>query len=258
MNRDPYKLSVKASLEESGYSATLIEEDQREKRADLLATCDTDSLIVEVKCKYDDEELHNQLRRAGPREIVPYHADIQRNNSLASIIEEAFRQIEASRHLAKGAFGVLWFHPDPKLGFSDSDEQIRMNLYGGRYAFVDGPDGAGWCMQCFYTTYSDFYRYTSVEAVALHTEEGVQLLPNPFSQRAHDFGGTRLYQDFQRRSAVWSPELLAAEGTALCVQGSIDLRDIEAVRAALESQNPAYKIIRFVDMDSYGGVMNVE
>jgi hypothetical protein len=258
MNRDPYKLRAKASLEESGYTVHLVDAKQNDKRADLLATCETDSLIVEVKCKYDDGELSKQLRTAGPREIVPYHANIQTNNSLASLIEEASRQIEASRSLSKGAFGVLWFHPDPKLGFSDSDQQIRMNLYGGRYAFVDAPDGSQWCMPCYYTTYSDFYRYASIDAVALHGEKGVQLLPNPFSARAHDFKKARLYQDFHYHSAVWAPELLAADGGALCIYGLVDLKDLEAVRLSLEKQNPGFKIVKIVDMHSYGGVMNIE
>ncbi len=257
MNRDVYKLRTKACLEESGYTAQLIDEDQNEKRADLFATCDTDSLIVEVKCKYDDDDLYKQLCKAEPRKIIPYHASIQRNNSLASIIKEASRQIEASRYLSADAFGVLWFHPDPKLGFSDADHQIRMNLYGGRYAFVDTPNGSKLCMACYYTTYSDFYRYTSIEAVALHSEQGVQLLPNTFSTRAHNFRRTRLYEDFRRHSAVWAPELLAAEGEALYVKGSVDFKDFEAVQVALEQQNPGYKIVRFVDMHSYGGVMNI-
>lgn len=258
MKRDAYKFKAKSCLEESGYTVCLIEEEQDVKRADLLASCETDSLIVEVKCKYDDNELSKKLHTAKPREIVPYHAEIQRKNSLSSLIEEASRQIEASKFLSENAFGVLWFHPDPKVGFSDSDEQIRMTLYGGRYAFVDAPVGSQLCMPCYNTTYSDFYRYTSINAVALHVEEGVQLLPNPFSDRTYDFKKTRLYKDFSHHSAIWTPELLDAEGGALFLQGTIDPNDLEAVRVALEKQNPGYKIVKFVDMHSYGGAMNVE
>jgi hypothetical protein len=195
---------------------------------------------------------------SGDREILPYYAEIQRNNSLAAIIEEASRQIEASRFLSERALGVLWFHPEPKVGFSDSDQQIRMNLYGGRYAFVDAPDGSQWCMECYYTTYSDFFRYASLDAVALHGDLGVQLLPNTFSKRASDLKESRLYLDFERHSAVWTPELLAASGDALCLHDQIDLKNLEAVRSALEGQNPGYKIVEFIDMHSYGGVMNVD
>lgn len=258
MKRDPYKYQAKACLEESGYNVRLIEEEQNDKRADLLASCETDSLIVEVKCKYDDFELFKQLSTAGYREILPYHAEIHRNNCLSSLIEEASRQIEASKILSKDAFGVLWFHPDPKLGFSDSDQQIRMTLYGGQYAFVDAPDGSQWTMPCYYTTYSDFYRYASINAVALHVGEGVQLLPNPFSDRTNDFKKSRLYEDLSHHSSVWTPELLDAEKGALCLHGAIDLKDLDAVRAALEKQNPGYRIVKFIDMHSYGGVMNIE
>lgn len=258
MQNDPYKFRAKGCLEESGYNVCLIEEDQTCERADLLAKCESDALLVEVKCKYDDLKLSEQLRVVRRREIVPYHANIQRNNRLAAIIEKASRQIEASRFLSERAFGMLWFHPDPKLGFSNSDQQIRMNLYGGRYAFVDAPDDSQWCMACYYTTYSDFFRYASIDAVALHSEHGVQLLPNPFSQRASDFKETRVYRDFHRHSAVWAPELLAASGQALCLHGRVDLKDLEAVRGSLEEQNPGYKIVSFVDMHSYGGVMNVD
>lgn len=258
MKRDPYKFQVKSCLEESGYTVHLIEEDQNDNRADLLASCETDSLIVEVKCKYDDDELFKQLRAAKARETVPYHAEIRRKNSLSSLIEEASRQIEASKILSKDAFGVLWFHPDPKLGFSDADQQIRMTLYGGQYAFVDAPDGSQLTMPCYYTTYSDFYRYASINAVVLHVEEGVQILPNTFSDRINDFKKSRLYEDFSHHSSVWTPELLKAEGRALCLHGAIDLKDLDAVRAALEKQNPGYRIVRFVDMHSYGGIMNIE
>jgi hypothetical protein len=258
MKRDPYEFQAKTCLEESGYNVDLIAEEQDDKRADLLASCETDSLIVEVKCKYDDLELSNQLTNAEYREILPYHAEIRRNNSLSSCIEEAARQIEASKILSTNAFGVLWFHPDPKLGLSDSDQRMRMTLYGGQYAFVDDPNGSQLTMPCYYTTYSDFYRCTSIDAVALHVEEGVQLLPNPFSDRIDYFKKTRIYKDFSNHSSIWTPELLVTEGDALCLHGEIDLKDIEAVRAALEKQNPGYKIVRFVDMHSYGGVMNIE
>ena len=98
MKRDPYKFQAKSYLEESGYTVHLIEEDQNDKRADLLASCETDSLIVEVKCKYDDDELFKQLHAAKAREMVPYHAEIQRNNSLSSLVEEASRQIDSIPH----------------------------------------------------------------------------------------------------------------------------------------------------------------
>ena len=258
MRLDPYKYQAKACLEESGYNVSLIAEERDKKRADLLASCETDSLIVEVKCKYDDLALSQQLVNAEYREILPYRAEIRRNNSLSSLIEEASRQIEASKFLSKNAFGVLWFHPDPKLGFSDSDKQMRLTLYGGQYAFVDAPDGSPLTMPCYYTTYSDFYRYTSINAVALHIEEGVQLLPNPFSDRINDFKKARIYEDFSHHSSIWTPELLDHEEGALCLHGEIDLKDIAAVRAALEKQNPGYKIVQFVDMHSCGGVMNIE
>jgi len=258
MKRDSYKFQAKSCLEESGYTVHLIEEDQNDKRADLLASCETDSLIVEVKSKYDDDELFKQLHAAKAREMVPYLAEIQRNNSLSSLIEEASRQIETSKFLSESAFGVLWFHPDPKLGLSDSDEQIRMTLYGGQYAFVDAPDGTQWSMPCYYTTYSDFYRYTSINAVVLHVEEGFQILPNTFSDRINDFKESRLYEDFSYHSSIWTPELLAAEGSALCLHGAIDFKDLETVRIALEKQNPGYRIVKFIDMQSYGGVMNIE
>lgn len=257
MNRDPYKLRAKACLEETGYAVQLIDEVQGQKRADLFATCQRDSLIIEVKCKYDDDWLCEQLRETEPRKVIPYHALIQRNNSLASLIEEALGQIEGCRHLSERAFGLLWFHPDPKLGFSDSDQQIQMNLYGGRYAFIDTPNGSEVSMVCYYTTYADFYRYRSIAAVVLHIKEGARLLPNPFSTRADDFRRTMLYEDFCRHSAVWDPELVAADGDALCLKGSVNLKDVDAVVLALEKQNPGYKIVSFVDMHSYGGVMNV-
>ena len=258
MRDDSHMLRVKKCLEESGYNVCLIDEDQTSKRADLLAKCETDTLLIEVKCKYDDLGLQEQLQAAGAREIVPYHADIQRNNNLAAIIEEASRQIESSRFLSETAFGVLWFHPEPKVGFFDSDKQIRMNLYGGRYAFVDAPDGSQWCMECYYTTYSDFFRYAALDAVALHSDDGVQLLPNTFSKRASDFKESRLYRDFEQHSAVLTPDFLAARGEALCLHGRVNLKDSDAVRRVLEGQNPGYKFVRFIDMHSYGGVMNVD
>jgi hypothetical protein len=258
VQEDAYKFRVKECLEESGYNVRLIDEDQTSKRADLLAECETDTLLVEVKCKYDDLELQKKLQAAEVREILPYRARVQRNNSLAAIIEKAARQIESSRSISEKAFSILWFHPDPKVGFSESDKQIRMNLYGGRYAFVDSPDDSQWCMECYYTSYSDFFRYDSLDAVALHGEQGVQLLPNTFSKRATHFKASMVYRDFERHSAIWTPELLAASGDALCLHDQVDLKDLEAVRRALEGQNPGYKIIRFIDMHSYGGVMNVD
>jgi len=52
--------------------------------------------------------------------------------------------------------------------------------------------------------------------------------------------------------------LLAADGGALCIYGLVDLKDLEAVRLSLEKQNPGFKVVKFVDMHSYGGVMNIE
>lgn len=254
---DAFRNKVKSCLEESGYKVSIIPEENDVKRADLFAKCDSDALIIEVKCKFDDKNLCETLNKTEPGKQVPYFKSIKRQNHLASLVKKASEQINATRQLYGNVFGVIWFRPNPLIGLYDSDKQIKLNLYGGRYAFVDAPNGSKLCVPCYYCTYSDFYRYRNIDAVILNIEDGALLLPNPFSAIKHDFQKTRLYQDFEHLSAIWTPELSKAEETALYIEGSFDLQDQSLIKYELEKQNPGYRIIMFVEPNSIGGVMKI-
>jgi hypothetical protein len=232
---DLYKQTVKACLEESGYSVELLKDTAAAQTADLHATCSTDSLLVEIKCKFDDGALHSALRAAPDGQVIHYATEIERLSRLSTIIRKAAAQIESSRYLSPKAFGILWFHPELKVGFSD--EQIKLNLYGGRYAFVDAPDGNGYCMPCYYTTHSDFKRYAALAAVVLQSKEHVELLPNPFSPVATEFEETTLYKDLIHN--VWTPEIARDNAEALMIRPkSIFLTDARETRSALMDENP--------------------
>jgi hypothetical protein len=132
-----------------------------------------------------------------------------------------------------------------------------MNLYGGRWAFVDTPEGSHLCIPCYYCTYSDFYRYTSLDCVILHAEDGCVLMPNTYSSRLDVFRQSCLYKDFEKHSAIWSPEVLEEAGEALCLKGKVNIKDACLVFQHLSLQYPKHKI-RFVDLNAYGGVMKVD
>lgn len=246
-------------LQQIGYRAMSIQESDKDKRADIFAECESDSIVIEVKSKADEKEvtLYQELVNSPEEQPISYQEAIERKDRITKILKEASKQIEETKIQYSDSFGVIWFQSKTKLGFSESYEQLKMNLYGGRYAFVDAPDGTGYCMQCFNTYYSDFYRFKNVDAVILDMPKGCQLLPNQHSQTSNKFQNTKLYEFFASGGAIWSPEIMQKEGTALNLSGSVDLKNISKVIQELEKQNPGYKIKTFVDMNAYGGIVKI-
>lgn len=254
--KDNFRNIAKSRLEQIGYHVSIIPEDNDAKRADLYAKSDSDALIVEVKRRFDDKMLCETVGKTKPREIVPHSKPIKRQSCVTSIIKEASEQVLVTLQMYRNAFGVTWFHPNPMIGFSIADRQIKLNLYGGRYAFVDAPNGSHLCRPCYYSTYSDFYIYRNIDALILDLDDRAQLLPNPFSTKAHAFRKTKLYKDFKCSSAIWTPELQSRK-TVLYIKGDIDLKNESLVKYELKKQNPGYKNFRFVQLNSIGGIMKI-
>ena len=109
-------------------------------------------------------------------------------------------------------------------------------------------------MRCYRCTYSDYYRYTDIDATVINHDNEGQMLLNPFSPRLEEFRSSRICEYFLSRNAVISPEQEEREGSALILRSEADLSDERTVANALEAQYAGYTV-KFAEMQSIGGVL---
>jgi len=254
---DTESVIAKHYLEQVGYKVTPIPASQAEKRADLFAESDSDTLAVEVKSRFDEDRIQSAVINSSVGEISPYHVSLEKSNAVSKVISEASKQIKSVK-LSKGAmFGVLWFRPQPRIGFLDTPEVLLATLLGVKWAMVRPPEGEWAWMRCYHCNYCDYYRYTDIDATVINTDNEGKILLNTFSPRANDFVSSHIYEYFMSHGAVISPEREEKEGAALILRKEVDLTSESEVAKALEIQYGGYTV-KFAEMQSIGGVLRCQ
>lgn len=215
------KAAIKKILEDKGFKVELIEETD-ELTPDILASDSHTQLLIEIKERYGAEGS-----RVDGREV---RLDkIARQNRLSGISKKAMEQLK-SQSTAR-TFNLLWLVADPtdrKLHY----EQFRMTSYGIRIV-IGTRAGQSFAKECYYATYSDFYRWCDVlDGVVLGNFGGVFI--NNYSPRYRRFRTTGFVKLFE--SAVWDPTELEQRGDALRLDSDVDRSDEDAVKKAIEAK----------------------
>ena len=109
-------------------------------------------------------------------------------------------------------------------------------------------------MRCYRCSFSDYFRYTDIDATVINIDNEGQILINPFSPRVDSFRSSHIFEYFISHNAVISPEQEEREGSALILRSDADLSDENEVVEALEAQYSGYTV-KFAEMQSIGGVL---
>jgi hypothetical protein len=256
MTRDLHRDIAIAFLKETGYQVKPIPTAQTHgvKRADILAESATDTLIVEVKSRLDEDGFADRVKRTSSGQHVDFQNKIRRNETLSSAIEDASRQIESTKCIYPNAFGIVWLRPQQKFGLFDTLEIALATLLGVKYAHVIDPDGTMNLRKCYYCDFSDFYRYRNIAAVIFNKAIDGLLIPNKWCPEAGPFRRTLLFQDYEKAEAIFDPHSEVDSGEALVLDGEADLKDEDSIVRALQAQYPGLRVI-FTDKWEVGGVI---
>lgn len=246
---DQFRTISKARLESLDYLVTEITEGRGES-ADLLATTNGESLIVEVKSRIEDEPVEDRLQQAAEGEIVSWKKDLGRQSPLARIVQKAVSQIRDSKQHGD-ELAVLWFYPDPKLGLTDAPKQMEATLLGIRWVLAQQLDDFK-VWPCYLAARTDFHKYPDLDMVIIDSSEGSKLFLNPYSKRLKGVRETRLFRFFDREGAVVDLHRIRSGKECFVLFGDFDRGNDSAVLAELENRYPGARY-RFVNMESIGG-----
>ena len=218
--------------------------ESEDKRADLRATDDTSTYLVEVKHKLDDSDLfRDHAERLAHGEIVSSSALTTHNNRISAIIKHGRDQLDRTPG-PPDAFRLIWFHADG----IDRDlhwKRAFATFYGRVHLWPKEPPGED-VVECYYFDYSAAWSFPSVSAMVLSDDQGLLLLLNEFSKHTDRFCHTAFYSRFVSNNAVVDPRRLAANGDILVCRSDVPRKNDDDVLNALRQQTGVlYIVIRF-------------
>ena len=237
---DAARDAVARRLESIGYHCVPVPETPDHKTADLCARHESGDLLIEVKSRTDDEDLHERIE-AAPEEV---HWDSQSINWNAAIDKDlhiARRQLRDTPNEYQGIWGVWWI-PAPHGTVSATKDQVLGTLLGIRQALKQGSAAS-----CYYAGPTAFFKFRQI---AFAVVEDV-LVVNEFCPEAEAFRSTEFCQLSPRI------DLAQFESTpeAPIVRGDHKRTDAAASLAALRRLHPEFT--QFFDLGMHRGSMRI-
>jgi hypothetical protein len=212
MRDEESKRHAQATLEAMGYSVTLIETSnvKGEQRADLRASIDGETLVVEAKSKAEHTEFISLRNEARVKGTASCSREERAWSALSSVVKKANSQL-ASTSSPNGAGRVFWvpcLHEDWAFVF----EGFRQLLYGQveltLFQKCIGPPKFVGIRNCFYYDQADFRKYTAIDAAVLAGPNGELLLfVNEFGTRVKHLRNTKLYREMNESGGVIDPRI---------------------------------------------------
>lgn len=249
MTKDNDRKAVITILQGLGFSAFEIpEEPQKGRRADIQATKDTQSFLIEVKSKEDHPEFMSGLKEANDFEIVPYEKSLRRSNSFGKIIREGVRQLEETPEGIR-SFKCIWFRALESL-LSDAFDFMKATLYGTKHLLIRDQSGHFYHARCYYFDPNEFFKFPSLEAVVFDNGRGAELCVNSFSRRFAEFRCSVLYSIFESSGALIDPRKLEKGKMILVADTDVPRKDREAVIRFIQEKYGMH--VQTVDMKVIG------
>ena len=252
-NEDAARDEIARRLEAVGYKVEIVPEGEAET-ADLCARCPTDTLLVEVKNRTDDEALREKLAAADDREPVWDAQSINWNAPSDRLLHKVRSQLQDTPEDYQG-IGGMWLIPAPHLSVSAAAEQLRATLLGIRNVFFNDAEGnhlSGWCV---FATHAAFLKFPEVTFVVMDVEGGSQLIINPFSPRADEMRATRLYEFFGE--GVLDVDRVDSGPDLFVVRGDFPRNEEARTLAVLREQHPELEFQAFFDLQMHRGNIRI-
>ncbi|MDA2928195.1 hypothetical protein MYX78_13375 [Acidobacteria bacterium AH-259-G07] len=223
-SENPSELRVRNFLENQGFDVGRIQVNEKDRRADYKVRDESDTYIVEVKGRAEDEEYLEDLFRKG---VAEKQKLLGRTNTMSGLIQEAADQLR-STPCEEGAFRIAAFVASTEDADVDL-EQFESTLYGTVNLLTEEEDGIALATPCFYFTFNEFYRLPDVDAALIFAQRGSKLYLNTFSQRVEAFRRARLYELYDQHNAVVDPGEMERRETAFVADCNLDRRDEKAL-----------------------------
>ncbi|MBI3132447.1 MAG: hypothetical protein HYZ13_14115 [Acidobacteria bacterium] len=194
---------------------------QNEKRADLLATFQQETYIVEAKNRSAHTGWLELVQMARSKGAGTHSRDVQPWNALSSMIQVAYAQLIATP-APSNAFRILWVvapHGDADFVL----ECLKIRFFGlARLVVIQDSETPPVARDCFHYGRSEFERTPHLDAVILGNIEAGQLLLNCLSKNKDQFKKSYLYKWLHRANAVVDPEEKEADGKAFLIPIDIE------------------------------------
>jgi hypothetical protein len=166
--RDPNRDAVQQRLEALGFDVHPIAEHGSERRPDLMARADAQTLYVEVKRRTEDAALRAGMASVPTGMTAAVLTNLDKRNSISADIKHAQNQLSAVAR--RGDFHLLWFRANNGPFVHDALEQIGATLYGIRMVIVGGT-GAERPRACAYAGHADFYRFQQIDGTIVEVDQ---------------------------------------------------------------------------------------
>ena len=163
-----------------GYIAEKISE-SNEKSPDFIIENDGKKILIELKSKYDSDELLK--KREIDLNLNGHHShstSMLRSNTISGIIKEGALQLDTLNQKINADECYLFFL---SLGqFSHIFNNIYSTLYGIMKISSDY-NNEPIVKECFYYTFNDFYDYPSIDGAFIYNLNSLKLCINTFSKK---------------------------------------------------------------------------
>jgi len=243
-----------AFLEKHGFTVERIPARKDAKRPDVAVRYGDELYLIEQKSKGDNPEEREEERKALQQtKIIDRAKPLGPRSTLSGILEGALEQIEA--HPDAGiAFKIVWVTNWGVWCGANAESMVK-GLYGLRHVF-DVDDHGGEMRDCYYLGFSDFRRFSEIDAVVIVEGGSLEILVNEFSPRYERFIQSQFA--VRLRQGVRDPRAHVASGD------SYSLRDFEGdrkdIRAGLDHLASQLGVRRMetMDMNEIHVVANVD
>lgn len=232
--------AVRQRLEAVGFVVDPIKEHRSERRPDLMARADTQTLYVEVKTRAEDVVLRSKMESVPAGVTAAVLTDLGKRNSISADIKHAQSQINAVA--GRSDFRLLWFRANNGPLVHDALEQIGATLYGIRTVVVGGL-GDEHPRPCAYAGYADFYRFQEIDGTMVEVDQLITLLLNPLSARRRAFASSRIAQVLG--PSVFDVDKACEERSVYMVDGDAPRDNDEKLLEHLRSRYPGERFNRF-------------
>ena len=190
------------------------------RQCDFLVSDERSRYLVEVKSRFDNEELDATLDSGKcyfDSQDLHYSAAVERT------IRHAMKQLRASSHSARDAFWIVWLYACKRFGRSVSFKQAVGTLYGITEILSADREGTALSRGCLFFRESVFFRWPElVASIVCEGHDNFALCLNPFGSAIDAFRNSRLCQEFAQRSGVFDPDALSVRESYYVADCGID------------------------------------